>query len=200
MTYAKQVDEKDVQKALEKVLKKENKESYKIKRLTPLGFGSDTLIYVAELNKEGFIIISADFVAPPILGTCFEGNFIIDSLPGGLIYLIDKYQKEIEYLRTNNIEATEKVNNKWKEYLADDDLKSVTAIKAVSPLISTTWNQGDTSYYQSSTYNRFCPDGCLAGCTAVAMAQILNFWNDEVAQTGSNTNEGVTINFAKENY
>ena len=200
-TFAKKVDEKDALKVFAKVLKKENKGSIKLKKLTPLGFNSDTLLYVAELKDEGFIIISADFVAPPVLGTCFEGRFIVDSLPGGLNYLINKYQKEIDYLRNNNFDATEKVKNKWKEYLNDtDDLKSATNIHTVSQLLSTTWSQGKIDNTQSSEYNRDCPTGCYAGCTAVAMAQILRCWRDKVAQTGGCYYDGQSAYFGGEQY
>lgn len=67
------------------------------------------------------------------------------------------------------------------------------------PLIHTKWQQGD--YHQTghprqqTSYNKFCPTGCYAGCGAVAMAQILNYWKWDVNQTGSNTFDGQTVNF-----
>ena len=161
----------------------------------------DTLIYIAELKNIGFLIVSADDAAPPVLGYSFEGAFFLDSIEGGMRYILEKYLNEIFYLRKNRIDATDKIKDEWKEYLSEDLFKSKAVINtSCSPLIQTSWHQGFIDNSQSSSYNRYCPSGCYAGCTAVVMAQILNFWKDKVSQMGSNTNEGNTINFGEEHY
>ena len=39
----------------------------------------------------------------------------------------------------------------------------------VEPLIQTAW-------HQNKPYNAYCPDGMLAGCVAIAMAQVMNYY------------------------
>lgn len=68
-------------------------------------------------------------------------------------------------------------------------IKDVSTYINVQPLISTEWEQ-------SNGYNAMCPDGAVAGCVPIAMAQIMNFhkypnlfdWNgmnDHMATTAS---------------
>lgn len=53
----------------------------------------------------------------------------------------------------------------------------------VSPLLTTTWAQG-------SPYNTFCPLDTLGGdtqvgCAAVALAQVMKYWNHPTQGVGS---------------
>jgi hypothetical protein len=195
--YAKKVDEKDVLKVIEKALKKENKQSEKLEKLIPMGLENDTLIYIAKFQDEGFLIISGDNAAPPVLGKTFRGEFDPEKMPGGLLYLMERYKVEISAMRKKGKEPTDEIRRKWDEYLQASSssaiLKSNSAIQSVSPLIGTEWNQ-------DGNFAMYCPSGCLAGCTAVAMAQILYKWKYDVDQTGSNTHDGQTADFGNEYY
>ena len=196
--FSQKVKTDDLLKVTQNVLLKEKQENKKIEKMIPLGVNNDTTIYIAQLEKEGFIILSADYTAPPVLGYCHKGIYNPDSLPGGLSYLIDKYQKEISSLRENKANPTTEVNLKWDKYLNNETQKSVEMVTSVNNLgLNTKWQQGD---YFNDTYNRFCPDHCAAGCAAVAMAQILYYWNWDVNQTGTNTHDGITINFGNQFY
>lgn len=42
-------------------------------------------------------------------------------------------------------------------------------VEGVEPLVTTKWHQG-------GPYSMFVPSGCLAGCTAIAMAQVMKYW------------------------
>lgn len=161
---AQKVNVSNVQKVALKVLKEENKESQTIEKMIPLGIKNDTTVYIASLKDGGFIILSADYAAPPILGFSSKGTYNPDSLPGGLNYLIKGYQVSIASLREDNIKPTSETNLKWQEYLDNSNvknaLKSGEMISAsVDPIIKTEWDQGD--YHQTGTprqqtdFNRF---------------------------------------------
>jgi hypothetical protein len=195
-SFGKKVDEKDVLKVVEKVLKNENKDFKKIDELIPSGLENDTTIYIAKLKDGGFIIVSADDAAPPYLGGCTLGEYNPKAMPPGLLYLIEKYKYVIKSIQEDNIHATDKIKSKWKYYLDDEEpnLKSVSTITTNSynfPLIKTHWDQ---------SYNSYCPTGCPAGCEAIAMAQILYYWSISVDPTGSNTYDGQTANFGGTTY
>lgn len=206
---AQKVNESDVQKVALKVLKEENKESKTIEKMIPLGINNDTTVYIVSLKDGGFIILSADYAAPPILGFSSKGTYNPDSLPGGLNYLIKGYQISIASLREDNIKPTSEINLKWQEYLGNsivkNALKSGETIAASRELVlPTKWQQGRINQSgtgsQPNNYNKFCPTGCMAGCVAVAMAQILYYWKWDVNQTGSNSFDGQTVNFGIHEY
>ena len=57
---------------------------------------------------------------------------------------------------------------------------SLCAEAQVEPLIQTTWSQ-------TSPYNDQCPDNMLAGCVAIAMAQVMNYHKYPLHGQGQNT-------------
>ena len=50
----------------------------------------------------------------------------------------------------------------------------------VEPLIQTAW-------HQNKPYNAYCPDGMLAGCVAIAMAQVMNYYRYPSHGIGKNS-------------
>ena len=84
--FSQKVETDDMLIVTQNVLLKEKQENKKVEKMIPLGVNDDTTIYIAQLEKEGFIILSADYVAPPVSGYCHKGTYNPDSLPGGLIY------------------------------------------------------------------------------------------------------------------
>jgi len=139
-----------------------------IKNLIPIGNINDTLFYVIPVSDSGFVIVSAEKSAPPVLGICSSGVYDPNKMPPGLLYLFEKYKYSISELRKNKTVPTKKIENQWKDILSPDfnNSKSYT-IGTI--LCNTEWGQ-------SGGYNAYCPPNCPAGCTAVAMAQILRYW------------------------
>lgn len=192
---AKKVEKNDILKVVSKILKDENKVSKKIEELIPSGLENDTTIYIAKLKGGGFVIVSADNAATPILVINTDGDYNKEQMPSGLLYLLEKYQYSIGELRKKNVKASDKVRDKWSYYLDNSNqasLKSASTISSVSPMIETSWRQ--------SGYNQYCPSGCSAGCTAVAIARILYHWRAGVYPEGSNTHDGQTANFGLTSY
>lgn len=193
------MEEKDVFKVVKKVLKDENKEFKKIEELIPAGLENDTSIYIAKLKNGGFIVVSADDAATPVLVVNSEAIYEKDSLPPGLLYLLEKYQLSIKGLKDKKQESQDKVKDKWKYYLAEsnpNNLKSSNSVNSyvVGPLIDSDWMQ----YYKK--YNRFCPDNTYEGCVAITMARILYYWRNQVMPTGSNSYDGLSADFGNTNY
>ncbi|MFV0267367.1 MAG: C10 family peptidase, partial [Draconibacterium sp.] len=70
----------------------------------------------------------------------------------------------------------------------------------------------DTEWGQGSPFNISCPDDpssgnkCLVGCTAVALGQILNYWNCRVFPDGANSytplgfSSPLSVNFYDQDY
>lgn len=148
-------------------------------RTTPLYY-----IFTTEDNC-GFVIVSGDDCATPILGYSTDGYIDMNNMPIQLCDLLQSYSEEIQFAIDNNIQASDSVASSWQAYLRAP--QSQMATTAVSPLVSTKWNQ-------SPYYNAKCPnDATLSplgghpttGCVATAMAQIMKYWGYPSKGSGS---------------
>ena len=126
-------------------------------------------LYVFNNEGGGFLVVSADDAAAPLLGYSDTGSFDADAVPSAMQYWFDCYGAEIEQAVAGAIEKT----------------TAYTAAEAradIEPLVHTKWNQ-------LAPYNDLCPtiDGkhCPSGCMATAMAQIMKYHNYPLHGTGS---------------
>ncbi len=153
--------------------------------VTPEINNKDTLYYILNdtINK-GFVIVSADQRAWPILAYSTERSFNDKNQPDALTNWMDNRKKEIEYIKKNDIQPNNAIISSWKNLSVKG---SVIETTSVDPLIKTQWGQG--CYYNSK-----CPTDAAgscghayAGCTATAMAQIMKYWNFPTKGTGSHS-------------
>ena len=134
-------------------------------------------IYAFNREGGGFVIASADERTLPVLGYSDNGSIDWERLPENMRVWLKQYDDAVATLgdRTCFKDGT----------LLNSDRKAVATTRAphpaIEPLIKTRWNQ------EPAPYNSMCPiyagnnpewqgQRCLAGCTALAMAQILNYW------------------------
>ena len=132
--------------------------------------------YIFNNEEGGFVIVSGDDCATPILGYSNEGCIDLDNMPIQLEELLGAYAAEIQYAVENNLHATEEVTDSWASYKRAPQAQTTTAV--VNALITTSWKQ-------YPRYNDKCPvDASLSslgghpstGCVATAMAQIMKYW------------------------
>ncbi|MBQ9586234.1 MAG: C10 family peptidase [Muribaculaceae bacterium] len=135
----------------------------------------DVDYYVFNKGKSnGYIIVSGDDKAAPVLGFSDEGTFDINNIPDGLQYWLDVYSQEMQYLRSNPNAPAASIRPK----------RSVS----IRPLLTCNWSQ-------SEPYNNLCPtyieDGityhAAAGCIATAAAQIMYYHRWPITGTGSHS-------------
>jgi hypothetical protein len=53
----------------------------------------ETYYYVFNIGEEGFVIVSGDDKARPVLGYSLKGNFDVNNLPPAFAEWLDGYQK-----------------------------------------------------------------------------------------------------------
>ena len=132
--------------------------------------------YIFNDEDGGFVIVSGDDCATPILGYSDEGGIDLDNMPIQLQELLQAYSLEIQEAVDNNLQATEDVAEAWATYRRAPQAQATTT--AVSALITTSWDQ-------YPRYNNKCPsDPSLSslgghpttGCVATAMAQVMKYW------------------------
>jgi hypothetical protein len=138
----------------------------------------ETVYYYVFNVKEnnGFVIVSGDDIAIPILGYSTTGTYDSKNLPPAFSYWMECLQKEIDYGIQQNIPQSAEAKLKWDTYL-QGTAPAVRYAAGDAPLIQTMWNQG-------APYNNACPEGTLTGCVATAMAQIMKYHNWPARGTG----------------
>ncbi len=147
---------------------------------------NDTLYYILnDTINNGFVIVSADKRAWPILGYSTEGSFNEKKQPEAFTAWMENRKKEIESIKKNNLQPDGATVDAWQNL----SLKSVAIeTPAVEPLLKTKWDQG-------CYYNEMCPSDTRSvycghapvGCVATAMAQIMKYWNYPTTGKSSNS-------------
>ena len=143
------------------------------------------LIYVFQLESEGFILVSGDDRVQPMLAYSFESPFIMEDVPSNVAWMIDAYKKMVKNAIISDESATEKVNAEWEKYFTGNGLNSRNR-DIIGPLLESHFNQ-------SANWNDYCPGGTSCsgdqvpnGCVAVAMSAIMHYWAYPVTGEGDN--------------
>ncbi len=168
-----------------KIDKCSNSDIFSIEKTTEIFSDNEILFYIIDLNPQGYVAVSANSNLPPVIAYSFtddfSGDLEIENLFLNILKTDIKYRLDsIKYLSEGKIYER---NQLWAEYL---DWQTVTFSKLDFqqwPPSGTTSTGGwlETKWSQGSPYNDFCPmdlksdKRSVAGCPAVAMAQILNY-------------------------
>lgn len=116
-SFAQKISNTDLRKVIVKFKENNCLEAEKSEKVLALGLVKDTAIYIVEFQNGGFMIVSANYSAPPILGYCSNGIYDPKNMPEGLNYLIGTYQKNILYIKENNIKPSVEATSLWNNYL-----------------------------------------------------------------------------------
>ena len=139
-------------------------------------------------SSNGFIIVSADDRATPILGYSEEGPFDLNDVPIQMQDYLQDFSEQIQYGIDNQMEAYDKVRQQWETLEMIGKKYENRDVSTVGPLLTDTWNQ-------NCYYNSLCPEDSLgpcghvyAGCVATSMGQIMRYWEYPISGMGSYTN------------
>ena len=151
--------------------------------------GNETVYHVFTFNKPGFVIVSADDVLPAVLGYSFDSYYSEEEAPDSYRNFMQSYADAILFVRENEIQQTEDLNQQWNYYLTSkpEILLNTAKEKSVDPLLLCKWNQ-------DSPYNALCPEDAAgpgghvySGCVATAMAQVMYYWRHPEQGNGSHS-------------
>ena len=135
-----------------------------------LGSEENPAIYVFNSGDEGYMIISADDVAAPLLGYSDSGSFDPDNMPDNMRWWLERYKSQIETAISNNAGSFQKIDRPKRA--------------SIATMMTTKWDQG-------APYNYLCPllSGArtATGCVATAMAQVMKYhnWPDKAAPSAN---------------
>ena len=140
-------------------------------------------MYVFDIDGgNGFIVISADDNTEPVLAYSLSSPFVTGDMPDHVRAWFAGYEQRIAI---NSIATPDKeVRRQWEQLergLVEQQSKAI-----VGPFLTTKWNQ-------SPLYNKYCPYDsvgggiAVAGCTAIATAQIMKYFNHPAQGYGNCT-------------
>ena len=168
-----------------KIDKCSNSDIFSIEKTTEIFSDNEILFYIIDLNPQGYVAVPANSNLHPVIAYSFtddfSGDMEIENLFLNILKTDLKYRLDsIKYLSEEKIDER---NQLWEEYL---DWQTVAFSKLDFrqwPPSGTTSTGGwlETKWSQGSPYNDFCPmdlksdKRSVAGCPAVAMAQIFNY-------------------------
>ena len=104
-------------------------------------------------DNGGFVIVAGDSRAREILGYSDQGHLDYSLMPENMKWWLSQYDEAIASIPADAPPAETRVDASKTD---------------VMPMMSFSW-------HQSYPYNYYCPQGCLAGCGPLAMAQLMAF-------------------------
>ena len=134
---------------------------------------SEPALYLFERpGYSGYFVLSADDDVPALLGYSDNGDLDANNLPPQLVWWLEQYSRQIEWLREKGIKKL--IPTRAEEEKQDWE--------SIAPLVSTKWDQEEP-------YNQLCPQyegvPMPTGCVATAMAQVMKYYNYPEKGTGS---------------
>lgn len=122
---------------------------------------SRPMIYAFNIGDgDGYIIVSGDDAAEPILGYAEEGSVNYTDIPVNMRTWLEGYADQIAWAQTNSY-------NKPASMLSNPESR-----KDVPNLVAAKWQQS----YPYNLYCVFKNNECLTGCIATSMAEIMFYW------------------------
>lgn len=131
-----------------------------------------TIFYAFNFAEGGFVLVSAEDVLNPIIGYSLSNTYSVSDQTPNVKFWNNQYAEKINYINSNNIQVSEKVEKNWQKYNVDfnEFQAETTTEKGVNPLVNhIEWNQQDG-------WNDYCPNGALTGCVATGMGIIMKYW------------------------
>ena len=164
----------------------------------------DTLMALLHFQNGGFLLMSADDAAIPVLGYSTEDDLLLEDIAPATRQWLDAYQTQIVQIRQKGLSATEEIAAMWKELaVAPKASRSIV----VQPLVAAKWNQ-------SQYYNDLCPADSDSpfgygghvpcGCVALAMAMVIHYYRYPATGQGSHSYHSDygfhSVNFSQQTY
>ena len=137
----------------------------------------EPLVYFYVFNTvdaKGFVIVSADDNASPVLGYSDESIFKSTDIPINVAKWLEGYKEQMRYIIKNNIAATVEISNSWKSLMDGSATITSRGSRSISPLLKCTWDQ--SPYYNAQCpYDNASSQRTVTGCVATAMAQVMKY-------------------------
>ena len=169
--------------------------------------------YIVNIGRDGYVIVSGDSRVRPILGYSTTSTFDGNMMPVNMASFMEEYKEQIKLLCDSTEMPEPSVSAAWESLRHQSEYHPSRDV-VIGPLLTSKWQQ-------KPYYNAHCPSDpeaasghASAGCTAVAMGQVIRYWGYPVHGVGSysyesnNSDMGIgygdygtlTVDFSAANY
>ena len=174
--------------------------TYSVKTISP---NQKASLYVIQM-EDGWMLMSSEKTADPVLAYSPTGKFPeLDDMPEGMQWLMSYYE-EINVYARQNLKGTSDVTKEWDDLInggtSGTAIRKAAAAAAANPPSTYViermakvhwWQSKNNDRSCAKPYNAMCPvvaeknsdcpesccnDNALAGCIAVAMGQVMWYW------------------------
>lgn len=131
------------------------------------------------MGGGGFVLMSDDDAARPVLAYSATAAFDPENPPTALVPILEQYDLEIAAAQRDRVSA----DPDWQRLASGMAMKGGAKdgeVDSLGPLVPTQWSQ-------LSPYNQLCPAGCPTGCVATAAAQLMRYWSYPAFGKGSHS-------------
>ena len=126
-------------------------------------------VYLFAGENGGYVMVSADDCARPIIAYSLHGSIHPEALPRQLAERMEYYDVHIAAGVREQAKATSDDAERWAALLAGVPTKDGDSDDRVDPLLETRW-------HQDGGYALFTPEHTPVGCAATAQGQLMRFW------------------------
>ncbi len=138
--------------------------------------------YVFHFHPTGYMVVSSSRLLPPIVAYSWKASFPTDASDPFSQFISLDLTMQLDNTGRFSDEVIKARFNEWDMYIGEQVTPTHMLYEQWPPENSTT-TEGwiETTWSQDSPYNDFCPidpdtdERSVAGCPAVAMAQIFNY-------------------------
>ncbi len=147
-------------------------------------------VFNNDASDNGYLLLSADDSALPLLGYSDKGSFSADEMPPQMEWWLEEYGRQIQYAASRADESV-------------DAPLPTPKREAIEPLIKSQWDQGAPYNGKTPTYGL---EHTWTGCAATSMAQVINYWEypkrgkGEIQYTSQLLQKRLTLNFANQRF
>lgn len=149
-------------------------------------------------DREGFVLVSGDDIAAPVLAISDEGHFVPGLENPAFYWWVGQYQQQIAQARAAGATAAPEVRQQWSDMCSGAAsrlaLQRQMAKDHNYDSVYVRYLLGGMKWGQSAPYNRYCPKvgskQAVTGCVATAYSMIMNFWKWPEHGFGSHSYDG----------
>ena len=167
--------------------------------------GFEGFYVFAGAGGRGFVLVSDDDNAVPILGWSATNVFSTEGMPVHLRQWLAQYEEQLRHLRqarpNGELTAAPADNpaGRWWQQLLSGSIPTGPSNTAVSPMINTHWDQQD--YYNSHCpYDSTASERTMTGCIATSAGQLMRYWSHPDTSYGSHAYNHTTYGTQSANF
>jgi Peptidase C10 family/Spi protease inhibitor/Secretion system C-terminal sorting domain len=165
--------------------------------------GKPSLYVFQNTDGVGFVLVSGDDIAEPVLGYSSESTFDLNTKNKAFLSWMEFYQNEIAYGISKNYTQPAEIKVKWNQYASNNFAGSDRAA-GVQPLVKSKWGQ-DPDENAQCPLDKEANKRCVTGCPATAVAMIMKYHKHPAQGIGNSSYNHekygtLAVNYADQTY